>query len=92
MVLIFRLSINFQKSFLIIGLGVNLVFLPTYSPELNPCELVFAQVKKLVRNARGQDMQSVLNEIILAFDSVTLENVVNYFGKCIYPRRVLPEL
>lgn len=24
--------------------GVRMLFLPTYSPELNPCELIFAQV------------------------------------------------
>jgi hypothetical protein len=26
--------------------GVNLVFIPAYSPELNPCELVFSVVKQ----------------------------------------------
>jgi transposase len=29
--------------------GVRMVFLPTYSPELNPCELVFAQVAPLTQ-------------------------------------------
>jgi len=29
--------------------GITMIFLPTYSPELNPCELVFAQVKYWLR-------------------------------------------
>jgi len=28
--------------------GVNLVFLPAYSPELNPCELVFGLIKHFI--------------------------------------------
>jgi len=32
--------------------GVHLIFLPAYSPELNPCELVFNVVKAHVRNYR----------------------------------------
>ena len=35
--------------------GVRLVFLPAYSPELNPCELVFAQVKNGLRRRRRGD-------------------------------------
>ena len=33
--------------------GAYLIFLPAYSPELNPCELVFAQVKRYLRERRG---------------------------------------
>jgi transposase len=32
--------------------GVRMVFLPTYSPELNPCELVFGAVKRHIRANR----------------------------------------
>jgi hypothetical protein len=36
------------------AVGASYVFLPKYSPELNPCELVFANVKNMVRNYRQQ--------------------------------------
>jgi transposase len=29
---------------------VRLAFLPAYSPELNPCELVFSLIKQDIRN------------------------------------------
>jgi transposase len=32
---------------------VRLAFLPAYSPELNPCELVFSLIKQDIRNLMG---------------------------------------
>jgi len=55
---------------LIEGTGTRLVFLPPYSPDLNPIELIFAKVKQLLRSlaCRSRDalwdvMQSVLNQV-----------------------------
>jgi hypothetical protein len=71
---------------------VKLVFLPAYSPELNPCELVFAQVKKIIRNLRGEGLNGIFDQISVAFNSVTVDNVLNYYAKCIKPKGILPEL
>jgi len=62
--------------------GVRLIFLPKYSPELNPCELVFAQIKRRLRNYRKTD--SLWWEIAKAMAGVTVENVHNYYKKCIH--------
>lgn len=32
------------------GAGVRVRFLPTYSPEFNPCELIFGLIKNYIRN------------------------------------------
>ena len=63
------------------GVGARLVFLPTYSPELNPCELVFGQVKNYLPFRRGH--RSFLNEMALGFAEVSWQNVFNYYSKCI---------
>jgi len=34
--------------------GITLIKLPVYSPELNPCELVFSKMKRFIRNYRGK--------------------------------------
>jgi transposase len=68
-----------------------MVFLPAYSPELNPCELVFAQLKSHLRkipNRRGPLMDLIM-EIAPRISS---ENMLNYYMKCIRPDTVLPEL
>jgi transposase len=66
--------------------------MPAYSPELNPCEHVFAQVKNYIRGHRGEGWENIFDQIILAFESVTLDNIFNYYRKCIYPVKTLPEL
>ena len=72
---------------LIEGAGANLVFLPPYSPDLNPIEMVFSKVKQLLRTlgcrtreALWQAMQSVLNQ-------VSPSDAANCFKHCGYTLR-----
>ena len=60
--------------------GVIVVYLPTYSPELNPCELVFMKVKRYIREHRTE--KSLFLEIIQAFAEVDLMNVKRFYKKC----------
>lgn len=64
---------------LIEACGARLAFLPPYSPDLNPIEMVFSKVKQLLRSlgcrtrdALWQAMQSVL-------DKVTATDAANCF-------------
>ncbi len=59
----------------------RLVFLPTYSPEYNPCELIFAQVKNYLRLHRGSTVFAA--EVTRAFAQVSREAVFGYYRKCI---------
>eukprot|EP00808_Paulinella_micropora_P028593 g27719.t1 len=40
---------------LLAGVGVELVFLPAYSPEFKPCELAFGMMKSFMRKQRGAE-------------------------------------
>jgi len=64
------------------SVGALLVLLPTYSAELNPCELVFGQVKNRMYRRRGQG--SLLQEVALGFQTVSVENVIHFYDKCIF--------
>jgi transposase len=48
--------------------GARLVFLPKYSPDLNPIEQVFAKFKTLLRKAGARTYDAVVNAsaVILA--------------------------
>ena len=61
--------------------GVRMLFLPTYSPELNPCELCFAQVKRQLRE--GYQSADFAVDIANAFAALTLANVWAYYSKCV---------
>jgi transposase len=70
---------------LLLSAGVRLLFLPTYSPELNPCEHIFAQIKHHLRIHRSPQPLPV--DIFTACSTVTVFNVLAYYDKCItHPR------
>jgi hypothetical protein len=61
--------------------GVSIVFLPAYSPELNPCELVFAHVKRQFRDyRRGGNFK---RKIRRAFANVPFRSIIKYYNRCI---------
>jgi transposase len=62
--------------------GVRLVFMPSYSPELNPCELVFSKVKSHLRYRRGNG--SFADELSAAFKTITDRDLVRFYIKCIH--------
>lgn len=60
---------------------VRMFFLPAYSPELSPCELVFAHVKKHLRERRGKG--TFASEIANAFAQISRAEVFGYYEKCV---------
>ena len=60
----------------------KIAYLPTYSPELNPCELVFGMSKNALYHWRG--INSFQDEITSSFLRITHRNLCNFYFKCIY--------
>ena len=61
--------------------GITLMFLPKYSPELNPCELVFSKMKSYLRYQRGSEDFST--EIIQSALTLTFKMMFDFYMKCI---------
>lgn len=70
--------------------GIRLTFLPAYSPELNPCELVFSLVKTYLRNHRGN--LHIRDETIAALGVVEPRHLHAWYRHCIFPKTVLPDV
>ncbi|MDQ3638468.1 MAG: transposase [Actinomycetota bacterium] len=63
------------------------MFLPSYSPDLNPMEEAFSKVKNIVRKA-GARTREALNEAMgEALSAVTSEDVAGWFSHCGYEPR-----
>jgi transposase len=62
----------------------ELLFLPSYSPDLNPIEEAFSKIKNLVRKAGARTRQALVEAIALAISSLTLEDVAGWFAHCGY--------
>ena len=56
----------------------HLIFLPPYSPDLNPIEQVFAKLKHLLRNAAKRSKEAVWRRIGDLLDRFSLEECSRY--------------
>jgi transposase len=70
---------------LVEGRGAELVFLPSYSPDLNPIEEAFSKkIKNLVRKAAARTREALDEAMGEALGAVTLEDAAGWFSHCGY--------
>jgi len=58
--------------------GAHLIFLPPYSPDLNPIEQVFAKLKALLRKAAERTVEATWRRIGQLLDHFTPAECANY--------------
>lgn len=59
--------------------GARLLYLPPYSPDFNPIEMVFAKLKALLRKAAERTVDALWDTIGETLDTFTPQECVNYF-------------
>jgi transposase len=64
--------------------GCTLVFLPPYSPDLNPIEHVWSKVKALLRAAAARTFDAVVAAAGDALRAITPADCDGYFSHCGY--------
>lgn len=64
---------------LIRAAGAKQIFLPKYSPDLNPIEQVFAKLKHLLRKAAARTVETVCAAIGELLGAFTKQECANYF-------------
>lgn len=64
--------------------GARLLFLPPYSPDLNPIELAFAKLKALLRKASQRSVEDLWTKIGDLLDTFTADECQNYFSHAGY--------
>jgi len=69
---------------LIEAAGAELEYLPPYSPDLNPIEMVFAKVKGLLRSLAARTRQALWDAMQSVLDQVTASDAINCFRHCGY--------
>jgi transposase len=58
--------------------GAHLIFLPPYSPDLNPIEQVFAKLKTLLRKAAERTVEATWRRIGKLLDHFSADECANY--------------
>lgn len=69
---------------LIENAGAQVRFLPAYSPDLNPIELMWSKVKALLRKAQARNHPDLLAAIASALAAVTPDDALGWFAHCGY--------
>lgn len=64
--------------------GVNVVFLPRYSPDLNPIELAFSKIKSILRKLKPRETTALIEAIKEAITSVSIFDVQGWIEHCGY--------
>jgi transposase len=59
-------------------------FLPAYSPDLNPIEMMWSKVKALLRKTQARSHPDLLAAIASALAAVTPQDALSWFAHCGY--------
>jgi transposase len=66
------------------AVGARLLFLPPYSPDLNPIEQLFAKLKAMLRTAARRTVDGLWNAIGNSLDAFRPDECRNYITNCGY--------
>ena len=69
---------------LIEGVGARVDFLPAYSPDLNPIELMWSKVKSLLRKLEARNPEDLTKAIGTALGKVTSSDAIGWLSHCGY--------
>ena len=64
--------------------GAQLLFLPPYSPDLNPIEMIFAKIKQLLRSLACRTCDALWQAMQSLLDQITATDAFNCFRHCGY--------
>ncbi|MDP9352334.1 MAG: IS630 family transposase [Chloroflexota bacterium] len=70
---------------LIAARGCQLLYLPAYSPDLNPIEQAFSKLKGMLRQARARTKETLELAISEALSAVTASDALGWFRNSGYP-------
>lgn len=69
---------------LIEGAGCRVLFLPSYSPDVNPIELAFAKLKQILRTKAEHTFSGLVAATGPALAAITAADARGFFAHCGY--------
>jgi transposase len=64
--------------------GAEILFLPAYSPDLNPIEQMWSKVKNTLRSLEARTPDLLLEAMGQALGAITPQDTLNWFAHCGY--------
>jgi transposase len=69
---------------LIAARGAKLLYLPPYSPDLNPIEKMWSKIKALLRRAKARSPEALTQAVADGLAAVTASDILGWFRSCGY--------
>jgi transposase len=66
------------------SVGARFIYLPPYSPDLNPIENVFSKFKQLIRAIRPRNFKEIVTATASILPKITLDDIESIFAHCGY--------
>ena len=65
----------------IIAAGAKVVYLPPYSPDFNPIEMMWSKIKAYLRKVKARTKELLEKAIAQALDCITKSDILGWFEK-----------
>ena len=75
---------NKETLALLEAVGTEALFLPPYSPDLNPIEMMWSKVKSILRKLEPRDPEEIIEALAEALSKITPQNALGWFNHCGY--------
>lgn len=59
--------------------GAHVLYLPPYSPDLNPIEQMWSKIKAFLRKIKARSIEVLWNALPIAFATVTIQDISGWF-------------
>ena len=66
------------------SVGATVKYLPPYSPDMNPVELLWSKIKAILKEMKGRTEDELMQAISKALDEVSQEDIAAWFRHCGY--------
>jgi len=63
----------------ILAKGASILYLPPYSPDLNPIELLWSKMKSFLKKTKARTYDSLIDAVNLALESITTKDISGWF-------------
>jgi len=70
------------------AVGAYVLYLPRYSPDLNPIEQLFAKLKALLRKTAARTVEALWIAVAHIIDDLPAQQCQNFFANAGYPRSI----
>lgn len=64
--------------------GAAVIYLPPYSPDLNPIELAWAKAKTILRRLKARTFEALIEALKEALLAISTQDAIGWFAHCGY--------